>query len=80
MRQAKLLIGEQPSKTWLAKLMKLERRRLRPAVGSLMGHWRVNYHLYKLGLRWTEECNWCHVEEETMEHWVSPGRSSNIGY
>ena len=33
MRQAKLLIGEQPYKSWLAEVRKLERRRLRIVVG-----------------------------------------------
>ena len=70
MRQAKLLIGDQPSETWLGDLRKLERRRLRLAplaVGWLIGHWRFNYHLFKLGLSRTVDCRWCHVEEET-EH------------
>ena len=38
MRQTKLLIGEQPNKTCLCKVRKLERRRLRLIVGWLMGH------------------------------------------
>ena len=38
MRQAKLLIGEQPNKTWLAEVRKLERRRLRVILqGALKG-------------------------------------------
>ena len=33
MRQAKLLIGKQPNKTWLAEVRKLGKRRLRLEVG-----------------------------------------------
>ena len=71
MRQAKLLIGEQPNKIWLAEIRKLERLRLRLMVGWLTGHWRVNYHLSKFGLSRTMGCRWCHVEEETTEHLLS---------
>ena len=49
-RQAKLKIDKQPRKSWLAKVRKLERLRLRLVVGWLTRHWRVNYHLSKLGL------------------------------
>ena len=70
MRQAKLFIGEQPNKTWLAEVRKLERRRQRLVVGWLTGHWRVNYHLSKLGFSWTMDCRWFHVEEETTEHFL----------
>ena len=64
MRQAKLLIGEQPSKPWLAKVRKLERKVRKAAIGWLKGHWRVNYHLSKLGLSRTVDCRWCHVKEK----------------
>ena len=68
LRQAKLLIGEQPSEAWLVELRKFDRGQLRPAVGWLMGHWRVNYHLSKMGLSRLADCRWCYVEEETTEH------------
>ena len=67
MRQAKLLVGEQPNKTWLVELRKLERQWLRIAVGWLTGHWKVNYYLSKLGLCRSVDCRWCHVEKETTE-------------
>ena len=50
-RQAKLLIGEQQSEAWLVELRKFNIRWLRLAIGLLTGHWRVNYHLSKMGLR-----------------------------
>ena len=69
MRQAKLLIGDQASKTLLVEVRKVERRWLRLAKGWLTGpEWRVNYQLSKLGLSWTMDCRWCHVEEETTEN------------
>ena len=68
MRQARLLIEEQLSKTWLVELRKFESHRLRLAVGWLVGHWRFNYHLSKLGLSRSVGCTWCHVEEETTEY------------
>ena len=71
-RQAKLLIGDQASKTLLVEVMKLERRWLRLTKDWLTRpEWRVNYHLSKLGLNWTMDCRWCHVEEETTEHLLS---------
>ena len=33
-----------------------------------MGHWRVNYHLSKMGLSHSADCRWYHLEEETTEH------------
>ena len=61
----KLLIGEQPSKIWLAELRKLAKAR-----GSLAtGYRRVNsYNVSRLGPSRTVDCRWCQVEEETMEH------------
>ena len=68
LRQAKLLIGEQSSKAWLVELRNFDRRQLRVAVGWFTGHWRVTYHLFKMGLSRSDDCRWCHVEEEIMEH------------
>ena len=68
LRQAKLLIGEHPREAWLVELRKFNRRQLRLAVGRLTEHWRVNYHLPKMGLSHPADCRWCHVEEETTEH------------
>ena len=68
MRQAKLLVGERPSESWLKELGRFNRRRLRLAVGWLTGHWRVNYHLSKMGLSRSADCRWCQEEEETTEH------------
>ena len=68
MRQAKLLIGKHLSEAWLVELRKFDRRQLRLTVGLLTGHWRVNYHLSKMGLSHSADCRWCHLEEETTEH------------
>ena len=68
LRLAKLLIEEQPNEAWLVELRKFDRRQLRLAVGWLTGHWRLNYHLSKMGLSHSADCRWCHVEEETTGH------------
>ena len=66
LRQSKLRIGEQPSEAWKVELSKFDRRQLRLAVGWLTGHWRVNYHISKLGLSRSADCRWCH--KEITEH------------
>ena len=71
MRQGKLLIGEQPREAWLGELRKFDRQQLRLVVGWLTGHYRVNYHLSKMGLSYSANCRWCHVEEETTENLLS---------
>ena len=65
---AKLLIGKHLSEAWLVELRNFDRWQLRLAVGWLTAHWRVNYHLSKMGLSHLADCRWCHVEEETTEH------------
>ena len=68
LRQAKLLIGEHQSEAWLVKLRKVDIRQLRLDVGWLTGHCRMNYHLSQMGLRYSADGRWCHVEEKTTEH------------
>ena len=68
LRQAKDLIGDTPSEEWIKSLRGLDRRKLRLVIGWLTGHWRVGYHLHKIGLIASSHCRWCEEREETTSH------------
>ena len=49
-RIPKCCLEEQPSKTWLTELRKFERWQFRLVIGWLIENWKVNSHLFKMGL------------------------------
>ena len=67
LREAKSLIGEVPPESWVVGLGRLHSQKQRIAVGWLRGHWKVAYHLCKIGLMDSPDCRPCSVEEETTE-------------
>ncbi|XP_018311485.1 uncharacterized protein [Mycetomoellerius zeteki] len=67
-RQARVLLGEIPSRDLVRSIRALRRGEVRLAVQSYMGHDFTNYHMHKVGHRDNPKCRKCEHEEETSLH------------
>ena len=68
LRQSKGILGSVPPKEWLDTLRDLDRNNLRVAIDFLTEHWKVNSHLYTMGMVSKAVCRWCNAREETTTH------------
>ncbi|XP_018314104.1 uncharacterized protein [Mycetomoellerius zeteki] len=64
-RQARVLLGETPSRNLARSIRALRRGEARLAVQIYTGHGFTNYHMHKLGHSDNPRCRKCEHEEET---------------
>jgi len=69
-RQSKQFIDSLPLASVCKATLNLTRNRLRLLVGIITGHCGLNRHLNLLRVAESATCDFCHLEEETAEHFV----------